>query len=276
MGEARESTIIDGNHSGSVVVLRANNIELSGFTIQGCGTNYSNPDSGIWSYGTQLQSLKIFNNILKNNSIGVSLSYCQKISIMKNIFIGNIEGLWVVASKQIIFTENLMEHNVDAISFLDLSFSIFSYNTISDNGFGIGGGGLHRCLLFYHNIIHANTYGIMIDAITFTSFIIKNEFSNNSIGLFIGDGLGVRVKGNTFLSNDIDASFESFFLTLLVPIRIAVFRHNYWDKTTWPIPEIIRGELMSYSGYNYYYYNWFLFDWFPALYRHVIKNNHAG
>jgi parallel beta-helix repeat protein len=259
-GEDKETTIIDGTLSGSVVSLLANNTEISGFTIQNSGTNYSTPDSGIWSYGRPLHSLKIFNNILRNNQDGVSIAYCQKISITNNTFIDNIEGIWLIASKHMMFSQNLMEHNTDAIGFIDLSWTTFINNTISDNDLGIGGGGILGFLLFSHNIIHANTDGLWFAGLTFTCLIIKNEFSNNTNGLGLWDCTGVRVKDNNFISNDVDASFQNFIFHL----RIAVFRHNYWDDNMWPLPKIIRGELMSYAGYNYYYYMWYLFDWFPA------------
>jgi parallel beta-helix repeat protein len=71
IGKSREKTIIDGKKTGSVIKIdQANNVKVSGFTIQNSGGS-GQSDAGISLY--RANNNEIANAILVNNVVGISI-----------------------------------------------------------------------------------------------------------------------------------------------------------------------------------------------------------
>lgn len=88
IGEDKFTTIIDGNKMGTVIALRANNVNISGFTLKNSGHWWMS--GGINYIG---KNITIYNNILSNNMHGIwSHSYSSDINIYKNIITNNEKG----------------------------------------------------------------------------------------------------------------------------------------------------------------------------------------
>ena len=151
-GENEES-IIDGNCTGDVIKVTANNVSISGFTIQNSGPGFW--DSGIHTYHST------YNNISHNTMIN------------------NGHGIWLEDSSYNILTYNNISNNQCGIG---LSFSdnntIENNNVSSSDECGIG--------LDYssYNILTGNAalnneYGIWLYNSSY-NIIFRNDIINNT------------------------------------------------------------------------------------------------
>ena len=86
IGENTNTTILDGNQSGSVVIINADNVTLSGFTIRNSGTkqSYYDMDAGIEIYSN---NTKISNCTCENNIVGLQIKHRNSNNIINNISI---------------------------------------------------------------------------------------------------------------------------------------------------------------------------------------------
>ena len=169
IGENKDTTIIDGGGTGTVVKLNAPSSLITGFTIRNSGSG-SNSGFSIASSdntiedniildnynGISIQSSfnSILNNqILSNAGVGIRLMNAADNSISQNIISDNGKGLYLFASKLCsqescnpgsndnLIVENLLENNLFGIYIADLgSF----YNPCDNN-------------MIYHNNFIDNT-----------------------------------------------------------------------------------------------------------------------
>lgn len=94
-GENRLSTIIDGSQTGTVMSIRANDVEISGFTIQNGGKE-------PWTnYGACIQitgnSSILRENTLRNSTYGIEIEGCN-VTIMCNRIEDNFKGIDILFS----------------------------------------------------------------------------------------------------------------------------------------------------------------------------------
>lgn len=126
IGENKETTMIDGEyHMDSVINVTANNIYISGFTIQHCGSDY--PYAGI----SILQSCNVTvrDNILKENYNNIYLCNSNQNIIAKNL-ITNASATGVLLEN---CKSNILYHN----NFINNTIQVNSSNSISiwDNSY---------------------------------------------------------------------------------------------------------------------------------------------
>jgi parallel beta-helix repeat protein len=110
LGENEYTTIIDGQGTGTVVYLKANNTVFKGFTIKNSGFNST--DSGIYidySANSQISD----NNVIENN-LGIYLYDSSNIVLKNNSMITNRYNFGV-------YGDNLQEyiHDIDATNTVD-------------------------------------------------------------------------------------------------------------------------------------------------------------
>jgi parallel beta-helix repeat protein len=110
LGENKYTTIIDGQETGSVVYLKANNTLLNGFTIKNSGYNFT--DSGIYvdhSINSQISD----NNVIENN-LGLYLYASSNIVLRNNSITTNRYNFGI-------YGDNLQEyiHDIDATNTVD-------------------------------------------------------------------------------------------------------------------------------------------------------------
>jgi len=178
LGEDKNTTVIDGNRSGSSAYISADGVLVSGFTlIKSKWGNYS---------GIEIKSNfnNISGNIISNNYIGISLND----SIINTIFCNNISDNWVgiiiFTSSNNIISENIIESNGDKNIIIDSS----NYNTI------------------YGNNISGSYNGIFLNSSN------NNTISNNNI---FQNGRGLQFNSssnNTITSNNILQSYTNIRL----------------------------------------------------------------
>ena len=173
IGEDRDTTIIDGNYSGTIISVHADCLEINGFTIQNSGDSNN---EGI--YAETNDSLISNNRIINNELNGIKF-----ISSSRNVISGNI---------------------ISDIDYCGISLCYSSNNnkivgnTIEYNGWGAikpeypyALGGIEIWHLSNHNKIIGNN--------------IKN---NNDGGINLSFSFFNVITNNNFIDNNFNAYFE--------------------------------------------------------------------
>ena len=112
MGENKDTTVIDGNGSGNVVFISANEVEITGFTI-------THGTTGIYLDGST-ENVTISRNIITENDVyGITFSgFCEHNNIIENIISHNINGTYFSAGSYNEIYGNTFEENEWGIQFI--------------------------------------------------------------------------------------------------------------------------------------------------------------
>ena len=215
-GEDRSTTIIDGDGTGKVVYVTADNVEVRGFTIQD-GT------FGLWLHNSQ--NSKIVGNTLQDGSYGIRLYYAPNSEIVENSIRGytwfgvEVESSGNSTLKRNILVENRYNFGVDGFSLSDFINDIDVSNTV--NGKPV------RYLINQHNItvgsstfpqigylglvncsnvkvkdltVEDNVQGILL-ASAINSTITRVNAQNNWNGIYVVHSSNTTVSDNEANSN---------------------------------------------------------------------------
>jgi parallel beta-helix repeat protein len=197
-GENKNSTI-DGNNTGHVVTITANNVNISGFTIRNSGLDFW--DSGIYTCNS---------------------SWCN---ISHNVLIHNGHGLWLDNySDNNILTANNVSHNLVGIGITISHNNIFTSNYVFSSMYcGIGLGGANSNI-FADNTASNNDYGIWLDYSSNVT-VTGNTFSNNLYGIHLNHS-----DNNIFFHNNIINNTHQPQIINSTSIWDADFEGNYWSN----------------------------------------------
>jgi parallel beta-helix repeat protein len=112
IGENKETTVIDGNGSGNVVYISANEVEITGFTI-------THGTTGIY-LDSSTENVTISRNIITENEVyGITFSgFCERNTIIENIISHNINGTYFSAGSYNEIYGNTFEENEWGIQFI--------------------------------------------------------------------------------------------------------------------------------------------------------------
>lgn len=133
MGENRETTIIDGNHTGTVVYIESSDCIIERFTIQNGGSFY--PDKYVFLEFSH-------NSIVKDNRIrgsfysGIDLTDSNNVSIVGNEVLGlklSFLGIYVLSCKNCSIQKNIMIENDHGIRIYDSEGITIDMNSFLDN-----------------------------------------------------------------------------------------------------------------------------------------------
>lgn len=199
LGEDRSTTIIDGSETGTVVVVTANNVRISGFTLRNGGAYFD--DKGIRL--DHSSSAIINGNVITNITWGIWLNYAVHNIVSENIiqdstfggvYLGDsannsiscniIEdnswyGMWLERSDNNTIDENIVIENGIGISLaIDSNDNAVSCNTIEDNDEGIHLFSSSNNI--YENTMTSNLYGIF-SLHSGGNVIYRNNFMSNVI-----------------------------------------------------------------------------------------------
>lgn len=236
LGENKETTIIDGNENGNVILLLSDNINISGFTIKNGGLEF--PNGGII---VKSNNNTIINNNLIDNYYGIIMLYSNYNKIIDNQVIDNNQcGIYLESCSHNIITNNYIDGQpFNGIGLWNSSNNnLMSKNTIINNGYtGI------RMLSTENNIVTMNTIiensvGIRVE-FSPNTLVIKNNFIKNK-------GLEALFYGDIFFKNNY------------------TFTNNFWNRPQ-ILPKVIPGLL----GKPTPFIPWIIIDLHPS--RQMIE-----
>lgn len=248
IGEDKKITIIDGKRSGDVMVINADYVNISRFTIS----------NDRWSgEGIKLHSNNniISNNIISGNGDGIYIFESNSNTILDNEILNNGFGIFVENSDRNTITDNIISNNRWTGIYL-----IYGSNSNHIN----------------MNKISSNDFGIELNGANF-NIIKSNNISNNRIGIFIIDSYFNLIIRNNILKNDQHVSFIIRFRGKNIWIL------NYWNGPR-ILPKLISGNIirprilpklifdiilrtavLPFVPWFLYRLPWFNIDWRPAL-----------
>ena len=182
--------------------------------------------------------VKIIDNVIQDNQIGVFLNYASPNSdttVKDNLIQNNNQGIYSHWSNN-----NHIKDNV----------------VINNEGHGI------ECIRSFYgkitnNIIKNNgEYGIYLRGSSNNGFIKNNNIEENKEGVRIENSNKILIKNNNFINNKIQAYFKNSFFNK--------WKSNYWNDWVRILPRKIKGTI------NFREIPWRNYDWFPRL---KLNNN---
>lgn len=279
-GENNTTTIIDGENQGDVVLLTADTITISGFTVQHSGDT-AKTDAGIESRSDR--NLITRNRILQNGAyaIGIFLNESKENLVTENIISENgREGLFlqnardcliqnnvftknghcaviVSSSERNIITKNNMTENYAAVSLWPGAINNeISWNLIWNQEYsGVGiWPGADQNLLHHNYLRNISLYGFIITNAK-RNIIANNTIWGSNEGIHLICANSTTIKFNNFIGNNISAFFENS--------SINRWKQNYWDDHQGIWPKCIKGY-MRIPWNKTIVVRWFNLDWRPV------------
>jgi len=240
VGEDMDTTIIDGDGTGSVIYVEANNTVFSGFTVKNSGRNLY--DSGIYlhhSFNTSVSSNSVINNnlgiylyessnsILRNNNISGSRYNFGVFGLNLQGYIHNIDVSNIVDRKPIIYwvnqaskqppvnagyigivnstninVENLtLTKNWQGILFAYTTNSTIKNVTANKHKDGIWLLKCCGCSLYGNNVSDNNWGGIALVNSSLCSVYCNNANNNVEYGIFLSNSADNMFYHNNFINN---------------------------------------------------------------------------
>jgi len=219
MGENRNTTIVDGNGAGTVVIIAADNVSLTGFTIQ--GSNLFSQTSGIYASQWTIGS-NISHNIITDNWNGIEFDYyCSNNTVSDNIVVSNeYDGIKFeyFAFNNTVRRNTVSMNNEDGIMFwTGGGNNIIEDNVVHSNRYDGINHQKGNNVIVKGNWLHNNSLGIFIDG-CYNSLISHNNVTDNSgFSLLLSGGINNIVENNRVLNgyDGIFISWECFNNTII-------------------------------------------------------------
>ena len=132
IGKNKEKTIIDGQQTGSVIRLEANNVTVSGFTLLNNGGS-GKEDAGITIYSAD--NNMVANSIIMNNNIGVAIYSTSNNNVITGNYIKSNyrNGIFVFNSiENKIYNNNIQNNKIGIYADSARTNRIYSNNFIDN------------------------------------------------------------------------------------------------------------------------------------------------
>ena len=245
LGES--GAIIDGEKKHQPLLITADNVRISGFTIRDVGVSYVDDNAAIkvanaenviiennlfddaffGVYLAKASNVRIENNIFAgearreaNSGNGVHAWSSENIQIFDNTISGHRDGIYLEFVEKSNVRGNLSENNLRyGLHFMFSHDNEYTENTFRHNGAGVAVMYTKRVLMrrnrFERNWGSAS-YGLLLKEIN-DSQITENVFAENSIGIYTEASNRLHVFKNTFrqngwavkiMANSMDNKFE--------------------------------------------------------------------
>jgi parallel beta-helix repeat protein len=287
IGQEKNNTIIDGNNTGDIISILANNITISNFTIQNCG------NTPMYDAGLEINSNynKIINNIIRYNGefgVGIFLNESLNNIIIDNtIYKNGNEGIYLENSKNNYVSNNKIYSNGHCSIVISNSRNNTIINNFINNnhcGISLWPNSVNNKIL--NNIINDHLgCGIGIWTNSNNNYIKNNSIFNNSIfgiGIFsaqkniieynyvYGSFKGItiyfsfynKIYFNDFINNIKNAYINNSFEN--------IWHRNFWDDHTKFLPKIIPSDIYIHLKSTIIYLKWFNIDFFPSINPNTI------
>lgn len=268
--------VIDGEDKYEVVSIKADSVLFKGFKVQNSGYSSINDLGGIKVYDRRW--IIIEDNLLDNNFFAIYLQYsrhclvknniikshaqdeqnsgngihCWKsdsLQIIANVIEGHRDGIYFEFVKESVVWRNIARNNVRyGLHFMFSHNDAYITNVFQNNGAGIA-------VMYTKHVFMANNafldnngdacYGLLLKDIS-DSYIIGNQFKNNTIAMFLeganrnhitkneisSNGWGMKVQANCEDNHIYENNFinNTFDVATNGSLVMSYFKHNYWDK----------------------------------------------
>jgi len=210
IGEDKETTIIDGNNLSNVIIITADKVNVTGFTLQNSGNVF--PKAGI-NVSSDYNTLS--GNIMINNFYGVTLWHSSNNVISENNITNNDHcGMYMSGSSNNIITGNVFRnHQYNGIGIYDSS----------DNN-----------LIMGNTMNHNNFCGINI-RISSNNTVTGNTITNNNIGIHVPIAkYNNHISENVLSDNNKEIEYEyfetsgfEFIVFLFAMLSIVLWKYIY-------------------------------------------------
>ena len=207
-GQDKTNTKIVGSGAStptSVLTLAANNIEISGLTIESLSnTNTSRYAYGIWVEG---DNCTITDNIIQNTYIGIFSSTQTSTTITENVITQSIkDGIRFCSGSNI----NISGNNITGNAVSGIALGGYS-NTVEDNLFQNNlralGLGASNSVVFNNTMVSNTESGIFLSGSK--NMIIANEIAANKYGVYITTQ-GTSPTANQIYHNNFNNFLNAF------------------------------------------------------------------
>lgn len=183
VGEDRDSTIINGEGTDSVVHVAANNVNINSFTIQKGGRGLY--DSSI--FVDHFSNINISHTTVKNSSNGICLSYSTRNTILRNTASDNKYGISLYSSDN----------------------NEISSNNASDNKYGIALYSSNNNEIYGNNAYSNKINGIHLQSSSDNTVSSNTAYSNNFDGIRLEFSNNNVISSNTASKNDYAIRLDS-------------------------------------------------------------------
>jgi parallel beta-helix repeat protein len=195
-------SIIDGNGTDNIVVICANNVNISGFTIQNSGPDSGN--TGVCLYNSSW--CNISHNIITHNGHGIWLTHCSDNNIVAGnnisynligiglsdshdnvvtsnyVFSSTLCGIALRANNNIL-NSNIARSNEYGIWLINSTNVTITGNTMVDNLYGIHLNNSSNDMIFHNNIINNIQQTEIINSTSIWDADFEGNYWNNHDGL---------------------------------------------------------------------------------------------
>ncbi len=229
----QNNPVIDGNFTGQLITITADNVTIQGFTLQNVATSYRQDDAAIRA--RQRSNIRILNNTILNTYFGVYLQYSSNIEITGNVVkgenkgrtessLGNAihlyhtddveingndvqghrDGIYLEVVKNSKVHENMSHQNMRyGLHFMFSDGNTYTHNTFRQNGAGVAVMYTQNVRM-EHNTFDDNwgaaSYGLLLKEIR-DSKIFNNTFRRNTTGIYMESSSRLDIKNNDFDRN---------------------------------------------------------------------------
>jgi len=192
-GQDEHGTILDGNLTGDVLRIVADNVTITRFTIQNAGPTLG--FSGIHASSSSGHNISF--NTIRNNFHGIWLYVSHNNAINNNTITYNEYGISASASNSnFISLNDLLWNNITGIGVTDSAEETISNNNVSNNDFGIQLIASINNNITSNSISHNVNYGIYL----FNSN--SSAYSANDVSLNLDSGIWLMQSAGNFISNN--------------------------------------------------------------------------
>jgi len=199
IGENKSTTIIDGMGTGTVLNVTANDVSVTGFTIQKSGSEWVyTMDNGIL---IQSSNNRVENNVMSYNSAGIFLDSSDNNLLISNNVSNNRYGILLENSRNNTIKSNIILFNKNhGIGFSHSKNNTLASNDMISNYFGIYLWGSENNTLAY-NTLSNNEYGIRLSALSSSNALFGNNLYSNGDGILIVESENNVLRDNNLTNN---------------------------------------------------------------------------
>lgn len=195
IGESRDTIIIDGNGTGTVVTIQADSVEFEGFTVRNAGMKYSGLRANSYSYAV------ITDNTFKTHKYGIVLLSSIENTIAGNILFNNsAAGISISDSVDNSVSGNDVSESAYGIKLSVTNTTLVSGNTLSDNSYGIYIE-YSRNNTVADNILQRNIVEGILPSYSSEITIRNNSVAESAYGIQLYESNEVTVLANTITEN---------------------------------------------------------------------------